>query len=89
LSTSQANPSSSPSWVFAEHAVIVHVLVFICSIFNCSKIYLNSNLPHPAAKPVPNLACSQRSTMELLTVTFPSLFNKIPPTVFQVIHLLL
>lgn len=43
LSTSQLNPSSKPSCVLAEHAVIVHVLVLICSIFKCFKIYLIKN----------------------------------------------
>jgi len=43
FSTSQVSPSSIPYCVFAEQAVIVHVLVSILAIFNCSNIYIRLN----------------------------------------------
>ena len=42
FSTNHPSPSSRPSWVLAEHAVMVHVLVLICSIFNCYRIWFGS-----------------------------------------------
>jgi len=49
FSISQLSPSSKPYWVFAEHAVIVHFLVFISYIFKCYKIFLNQFLLDLAA----------------------------------------
>ena len=42
FSTNHPSPSSRPSWVLAEHAVIVHVLVLICSMFSCYRIWFGS-----------------------------------------------
>ena len=85
LSTSQANPSSSPSWVLAEHAVIVQVLVLICSIFNCSKIFINHHIPHQAEGPAPNLVYWQKWEEAHLKVLFPSLTKTYHQQFFQLL----
>lgn len=60
LSTSQLSPSSKPSWVLAEQAVIVHFLPSKISPLNSFKIYLFCLLLRQAGVPVLDLACWRR-----------------------------
>ena len=61
FSTSQVSPSSSPSWVFAEQAVIVHTRVWIFSIFSCYKIYVNWQILELVIRLGPDLAYLRKS----------------------------
>lgn len=70
FSTSQAIPSSNPSCVLAEQAVIVQVLVLICSIFSCYKIFLNQNILHLAAGLELNLVYWQKLVRERSLIIF-------------------
>lgn len=70
FSTSQDNPSSNPYCVLAEQAVIVQVLVLICSIFNCYKIFLNQNILHLAEALELNLVYWQKLIRERWLIIF-------------------
>lgn len=67
-STNQVKPSSKPSWVLAEQAVMVQVLVWIFYIFNCSRIYIGSMVLVGVTAPGLDLVYSRRLIVEHLLV---------------------
>lgn len=70
VSTTHLNPSSSPCFVFAEHASILHVLVFRASICSKSKIYVVPFLLSLVEVPVQGLVCLLRLILAHLLVIF-------------------
>ena len=70
VSTTHLNPSSSPCFVFAEHASILHVLVFRASICSKSKIYVVPILLSLVEVPVQGLVCLLRLILAHLLVIF-------------------
>lgn len=73
FSTTQVSPSSSPSWVFAEQAVIVHLRFFISSMFSYFRICIVFSVLRRAEEPARDLACWRILAKALLIALFPNL----------------